>query len=90
MLSRICYHSEKGLLVYMKRCLNDVDNIVNKQLWLRVKPASCYRKIAGSIPPGLHVKMSLGKILSPKLLLMCWHAPCMAATAISVCMYELL
>ena len=28
---------------------------------------------------GLHVKVSLGKILNLKLLLMCWSAPCMAA-----------
>ena len=33
---------------------------------------------------GLHVKVSLGKILNPKLLLMCWAAPCMGATDISV------
>ena len=26
----------------------------------------------------------LGKILNPKLLLMCWSAPCMAVTAIRV------
>ena len=37
--------------------------------------------------PCLHVKVSLGKILNPKLFLMCWLAPCMAATAISVWMY---
>ena len=34
--------------------------------------------------PGMHVKVSLGKILNPKLLQMCWSAPCVAATAISV------
>ena len=34
--------------------------------------------------PGLHVEVSLGKILNPRLLLMCWSAPCIAATAISV------
>ena len=37
--------------------------------------------------PGLHVEVSLGKILNPKLLLMCWLAPCIAATTISVWMY---
>ena len=26
--------------------------------------------------PGLHVEMSLGKMSNPKLLLMCWLAPC--------------
>ena len=30
----------------------------------------------------LLVEVSLGKILNPKLLLMCWSAPCMAATAL--------
>ena len=33
--------------------------------------------------PGLHVKESLGKILNPKLL-MCWLAPWIAATTISI------
>uniref|UniRef100_A0A671UZM5 Ig-like domain-containing protein n=1 Tax=Sparus aurata TaxID=8175 RepID=A0A671UZM5_SPAAU len=37
--------------------------------------------------PGLHVEVSLGKILNPKLLLMCWPVPCMAATTISVSVY---
>ena len=40
--------------------------------------------------PGLHVEVSLGKILNSKLLLMCWSSSCMAATTIGVCMYELL
>ena len=34
--------------------------------------------------PGLHVEVTLGKILNPKLLLMCCSAPRMAATTISV------
>lgn len=34
--------------------------------------------------PGLCVKVSLGEILKPKLLLMYWSSPCMAATVISV------
>ena len=34
--------------------------------------------------PGLHFEVSLGKITNPKLLFMCWSAPWMAATAISV------
>ena len=33
---------------------------------------------------GLHVEVSLGKTLKPKLLLMSWSAPCTAAAAISV------
>ena len=43
--------------------------------------------------PGLHVEVSLGKIMNPKLLPTCWSAPDLAATGISVwmyvCMYEL-
>ena len=35
----------------------------------------------------LHVDASLGKILNPKVLLMCWSAPRMPASAISVWMY---
>ena len=34
--------------------------------------------------PGLQVEVSLGKILNPKLLLMCWLTPYMAATTISI------
>ena len=34
----------------------------------------------------LHFKVSLSKILNPKLLLISWLAPCMAASAISVWM----
>ena len=55
------------------------------------EPASCYPMVSGLIP--LVCKVSFGKILNPKLLLMCWSAPYMAVTAISVwmyCMYELL
>ena len=36
--------------------------------------------------PVLHVNVSLGKTLNPKLPLMCWLAPCLAATTISLCM----
>ena len=52
-----------------------------------VEPASCYRKVTGSIPLVGSVEVSLGKILNSKLLLMCWSAPWMAATASSVWMY---
>ena len=48
----------------------------------RVEPAYCSGEAAGS--PGLHIKVSLGRLLNPKLLPMCWPAPCMAATAIGV------
>ena len=54
-----------------------------------VPPASCYRKDAGSIPLLCMSKCPMGKILNPKLLLMCWSAPSMAATTMSACVYEL-
>ena len=52
------------------------------QMWLRASILSLEGCWFDS--PGLHVEVSLGKILNPKLLLMCWSASCMAATAISV------
>ena len=52
-----------------------------------VEPAPCYWKVQWFDSPGLHVKVSLGKILNPKLLLMSWSAPCIAATSISVWMF---
>ena len=55
------------------------------QLWLRGKPASRYREVVVRFPG--HVEVSFGKILNPKLLLMCWSGPCMEATAMSVWMY---
>ena len=47
----------------------------------QVEPASCYLKVAG-----LHVQVSLSRILNPKLVLLCWSAPCMAVSAMNVCM----
>ena len=44
-----------------------------------VEPASCYQKDCGLIPLDC-----TSTLLNPKMLLMCWLAPCMAATAISV------
>lgn len=37
--------------------------------------------------PGLHAEVPLGKLLNPKLLLICWLGPWMAATSIYVWMY---
>ena len=54
------------------------------------EPALCFWKVTGLIPLVCNAEVSLGKILDPKLLLLCWLAPCMAATAVSVCLYELL
>ena len=70
-----------------KHKLDDDDNDDDDNDWggcgSAVEPASCYWKVT-SLIPRLHVKVSLGKTLNPKLILMCWSAPCMAATTISV------
>ena len=59
-------------------------------LWLRGRASVFLSGGHWFSSPGLHVEVSLGKMLNPKLLLMCRSAPCMAATTISVWMYELL
>ena len=61
-------------------CKHNVSLWVKGQVWLRGRAS-----VLNS--PILHVEVTLGKILNPRLLLMCWSPPCMAATAISVCMY---
>ena len=60
------------------------------RLWLRARSSKLLSEGHWFSSPGLHVEVSFCKILNPKLLLMCWLSPCMAATAISVWMYELL
>ena len=54
------------------------------QLWLRGSTSVMLLKGCLFEYLSLHVKVSLSKILNPKLLLVCWLAPCMAATTISV------
>ena len=49
-----------------------------------VGPASCYQKVAGSAPLVCVSKCPWARYWTPKLLLMCWSTPCMAATAIGV------
>ena len=56
------------------------------RLWLRVGASVLSSEGHWLDSHGLHVEVSLGKILKPKLLLMCWSGPCMAPTSISVCM----
>ena len=46
--------------------------------WLRGRAGIILLEGSWFDSPGLHVEVSLGKRLSPKLLLMCWSAPCMA------------
>ena len=45
--------------------------------WLRARASVLSSEGCRFDSPGLHVNVSLGKILNPKLLLMCWLAPCM-------------
>ena len=54
------------------------------RLWLRGRASVLLFEGRWFDSPGLHVEVSLGKILNPKLLLMCWLAPCMSATTFSV------
>ena len=58
------------------------------QLWLTGRASVLLSEGCWFDSLGLHVEVSLGKILNPKLLLMCWSALCMAA--ITVWTYELL
>ena len=54
----------------------------------RVKPVSCYPKVAGLTPlVCMSCKCPWTRYWFPKLFLMCWSTPCMAATAISVWTY---
>ena len=57
-------------------------------VWLRGRASIMLKEGHWFDSPVLHVKVSLGKILNPKLLLMCWLAPCKAARAISVWKYH--
>ena len=61
-----------------------------RQLSIRGRASILLSEGCGFESPGLHVEVSLGRILNPNLLLMCSLTPCMAATTISVWMYELL
>lgn len=58
---------------------------LNRQLWLRGRARVMFLEGRWLDSPGLHVEVF--KILNHKLLLMCWSAPCVATTAINVCMY---
>ena len=61
----------------------------NTSSYRMAEPASCYRTAAGSIP--LHFEVSLGKILTTKLLLMCCgHLAWQPLPSVYECMYELL
>ena len=68
-------------------CRHYVCSVVSGQLCPRGRASVLLLDGCWFDSPGLHVKVSLFKILNPKLLLMCWSALCMAATAISVCVY---
>ena len=57
------------------------------QLWLRGRASIVLLEGNWFSSLGLHLKVSLGKILNPTLLLMCWSAPYMTATIISVWTY---
>ena len=57
------------------------------RLWLRGRASILLSEGHSLDSPGLLVNVSLGSIPNHKLLLMCWSAPCMTATAIGAWMY---
>ena len=56
----------------------------NVRLWIRGRANVLLLEGHWFDSPGLHVEVSLGKILNPKLHLVCWSVPCMGATIIIV------
>ena len=62
-------------------------SVILKELWSRGRTSALLLEGCWFYSPGLHGEVSLGEILNPELLLMCWSAPCMAATVIRVWMY---
>ena len=74
------------------RNLNVVNSLWHVQTWtgrLWIKGRARVLLLEGRwfYSPVLHVEVFLGKILNPRLLLMCWSAPCMTATTTSVWTY---
>ena len=53
-----------------------------RRLWLSGRASNLLLEDHWFDFPVLHDNVSLGKILNPKLLLMCWMATCMAASYI--------
>ena len=82
-----CIHTQ-GLAFTSRRSSEVLE--AGSQLWLRGRANILLLEGRWFDSLGLHIKVSLGKILNPKLLLMFWLAICTAATAISVLIYELL
>ena len=60
------------------------EEMERRWVWLRIRVSGLLLEGHWFESPGLYVEVSLGKKLNPKLLLMCWSAPCMAASALSV------
>ena len=77
-----------SVIVFLKMVGTDVQpqNIMSPALKCTVNDK--INQVMGGCGSGVvHVEVSLGKTLNPKLLPICWPAPCMAATSISVWMY---
>ena len=60
-------HTAKASITSVKGC---------GRLWLRGRASVLLSEGCWFDSTGLHVKVSLGRILNLKLLLMCWSAPC--------------
>ena len=78
----------KSLSRIYKAWANKIHQLSVGRLWLRGRVLLSEGRWFDS--PGLDVKVSLGKVRNPKLLLMCWSAPCMAAATVCLWMFKLL
>ena len=78
-IQEVILHGERLKTAVIWYIFNDK----NGRLWLRCRASVLLLEARWFDSPGLHVEVSLGKWVNPKLLLMCWSPPCMAATAIS-------
>ena len=66
-------------LVYLQTYLQVQISLLCGRLWLRGRASILLSESRWFDSPGLHVQVSLGKILKPKLLLVCCSEPFMAA-----------
>ena len=83
------YHSVAEVEITTPLWESESAQVCTGRLWFRGGVSISLSEGYWISSPSLHVEVSLVKILKPKRLLMCWSAPCLAATAISQCMYEL-
>ena len=77
---------EKQITVRLRDYKLESLDKVKEQLWLSGRASVLLIEGRWCESPGLHVKVSLGKILNPKLLLICGSAPTMQGLWMNRCM----